>query len=76
MRASWIDDNAATIEDLNSKNGTTLCEVAVTGPSTLHDGDRIQVGPILVVFHASASVLSTATASGRPPQLRRSRKSP
>jgi pSer/pThr/pTyr-binding forkhead associated (FHA) protein len=69
-----IDRNSATIEDLQSKNGTTLREQGVTGPSALHDGDRIQVGPILVVFHASASGLSTATLNGR--SHLRSRKSP
>ena len=56
-----IDGHAASIEDLDSKNGTTLREQIVTGPSPLHDGDLIQVGPILLVFHASASGLSTAT---------------
>jgi DNA-binding winged helix-turn-helix (wHTH) protein len=71
-----IDGNAASVEDLNSKNGTKLREQVVTGSSPLHDGDRIQLGPILVVFHASASGLSTATVSGDTSQLRRSRKSP
>jgi DNA-binding winged helix-turn-helix (wHTH) protein len=71
-----IDGDAASIEDLESKNGTTLREQEVMGPSPLHDGDRIQVGPILVVFHASASGVSTATLTGGTSQLRRSRKSP
>jgi DNA-binding winged helix-turn-helix (wHTH) protein len=70
-----VDDNATTIEDLDSKNGTMLGDQTVTGPSQLHDGDRIQVGPIVVIFHASASGLSTETLTGRMSQLRRSRKS-
>jgi DNA-binding winged helix-turn-helix (wHTH) protein len=69
-----IDRVGASIEDLESKNGTTLREQAVTGPSPLHDGDRIQVGPILVVFHVSASGPSTTTLTGRTPQPRRSRE--
>ena len=69
-----IDRQGASIEDLESKNGTTLREQMVTGPSPLHDGDRIQVGPILVVFHASASGPSTTTLSARTSQPRRSRE--
>jgi DNA-binding winged helix-turn-helix (wHTH) protein len=70
-----IDRAAASIEDLESKNGTTLGAQPVTRPSPLHDGDRIQVGPILVVFHTSASGLSTATVTGRisPPRTSRRR---
>ena len=71
-----IDGDAASIEDLESKNGTMLREQIVAGQSPLRDGDRIQVGPILLVFHASASGLSTATVTGRPSQLRRSPKPP
>ena len=60
-----IDRQGASIEDLESKNGTRLREQMVTAPSPLHDGDRIQVGPIVVVFHVSASGASTATVTGR-----------
>jgi DNA-binding winged helix-turn-helix (wHTH) protein len=69
-----IDRQGASIEDLESKNGTTLRDQMVTGPSPLHDGDRIQVGPILVVFHVSASGPSTTTLTGRTPQPRTSRE--
>ena len=51
-----IDRPGASIEDLESKNGTMVRDQLVEGPSALHDGDCIQVGPILVVFHISASV--------------------
>jgi DNA-binding winged helix-turn-helix (wHTH) protein len=60
-----IDRHAATIEDLDSKNGTTLRAQQLTAPMPLSDGDRIQVGPILAVFHSSASGLSTVTMAGR-----------
>jgi DNA-binding winged helix-turn-helix (wHTH) protein len=69
-----IDGEAASIEDLASKNGTKLRDQVVTGPRTLRDGDRIHVGPILIVFHASASAFSTSTLPGRTSQLRRSAK--
>ena len=36
-------------------------ETAVKKPVDLHDGDRIQVGPIVVIYHASASGMSTET---------------
>jgi DNA-binding winged helix-turn-helix (wHTH) protein len=49
------------IEDLASKNGTMVNETAVKKPVDLHDGDRIQVGPIVVIYHASASGMSTET---------------
>lgn len=69
-----IDRQGASIEDLESKNGTTVRDHLVEGPSPLHDGDRIQVGPILVVFHVSASGPSTTTLTGRIPQPRKSRE--
>lgn len=69
-----IDRQGASIEDLESKNGTTVRDQMVEGPSPLHDGDRIQVGPILVVFHVSASGPSTTTLTGRIPQPRKSRE--
>lgn len=58
-----IGAEGALLEDLGSKNGTTLAEKAVTGKVPLHDGDRIQIGPILLVYHASASGMSTETVS-------------
>ena len=58
-----IGHGGATIEDLESKNGTTLADRPVTGKVALHDGDRIHVGPILVVYRASASGMSTETIS-------------
>ena len=69
-----VDRQGASIEDLQSKNGTTLREHMVTRPQPLHDGDRIQVGPILVVFHVSASGPSTTTLTGRTALPRKSRE--
>jgi DNA-binding winged helix-turn-helix (wHTH) protein len=69
-----IDRQGASIEDLASKNGTTLREQPVTGPLPLHDGDRIQLGPIVVVFHVSASGPSTATLTGRTSRPHTSRE--
>ena len=56
-----VTGTGAVIEDLESKNGTMVNDTAVTKPLDLHDGDRIQVGPIVIVYHASASGMPTET---------------
>jgi len=56
-----IGDGGAMLDDLGSKNGTRLRDRLVTGRVELHDGDRIHIGPILVIYHASASGMSTET---------------
>lgn len=53
--------NDARIEDLGSKNGTMVNGKPVSGRVLLHDGDRIQAGPVVVIYHASASGMSTET---------------
>lgn len=39
-------------------------DTPATKPLVLQDGDRIQVGPIVVVYRASASGVSTETIAG------------
>jgi DNA-binding winged helix-turn-helix (wHTH) protein len=56
-----VTDGDAVIEDLSSKNGTTVNDAAVTTRRALQDGDRIQVGPIVLIYHASPSGMSTET---------------
>ena len=56
-----VDERDAALEDLGSKNGTRVGERLVTGKVVLHDGDRILAGPVLIVYHASASGISTDT---------------
>jgi DNA-binding winged helix-turn-helix (wHTH) protein len=51
------------LEDLGSKNGTTLREALVTAPTVLHDGDRIRVGLAVVTYHASTSGMPTETVN-------------
>jgi len=43
----------ATLEDLDSKNGTYLGGRRIEGPQELKHGDRITVGPVLLVFCVS-----------------------
>ena len=52
---------AALLEDLGSKNRTTIGEAPLSGPTGLHDGDRISIGPIHLVYHTSSSGMPTET---------------
>jgi DNA-binding winged helix-turn-helix (wHTH) protein len=56
-----IDDSGARLEDLASKNGTRVGETLVAVKTALRDGDQIHVSPATVIYHASASGISTAT---------------
>ena len=58
-----IGEDEAVLEDLQSKNGTSVNGQAVNGSHRLRDGDRIQAGPILFMFHVSSSGISTETLS-------------
>jgi DNA-binding winged helix-turn-helix (wHTH) protein len=58
-----VSERGAVLEDLGSKNGTTIGEKPLTGSVVLRDGDQIHLGPALVIFHASASGISTETVS-------------
>ncbi len=53
-------DGSYTIADLNSFNGTLVNDQRVTQPTTLHDGDRVQLatgGPIFRFVHPSSAPL-------------------
>ena len=57
-----VAEGQATLEDLGSKNGTYLGERRITGPQPLQHGDRISVGPLVLVFcvsNAEETVSST-----------------
>ena len=61
-----VEAGDVLLEDLGSKNGTRIRGTSVTDRIALCDGDRIQVGPVLVIFHASASGMSTDTIADPP----------
>jgi hypothetical protein len=47
-----VREGRATVEDLDSKNGTSVAGQAVTSPRVLADGDVIQLGRrVTLVFH-------------------------
>lgn len=55
-----ITESRATIEDMQSKNGTFHEGVRVEGTVDLADGDVMEVGSVRIVYH-EISTLSTAT---------------
>jgi DNA-binding winged helix-turn-helix (wHTH) protein len=50
-----IRQDEAILEDLGSKNGTRRGEQLLSEPVALQDGDRIQVGPIVLIYRASVA---------------------
>jgi DNA-binding winged helix-turn-helix (wHTH) protein len=56
-----LENGAATLEDLGSKNGTLLRGRPVSSRVTVRDADRIQVGSEVLVFRVSTSGISTAS---------------
>ena len=58
-----VSGGDARIEDLGSKNGTTVGSERVAGSVALRDGDRCAFGPVVAVFCALATDASTVTQS-------------
>ena len=59
-----VRGDAATLEDLESKNGTFVDDERVTGPVPLSDGDTVRLGLVRLVFRAPGS-FSTTTKTAR-----------
>jgi DNA-binding winged helix-turn-helix (wHTH) protein len=56
-----VAGDAARLEDLGSKNGTTVNGGAIRGPLALRDGDRLLIGTVPLTYRTSATSLSTET---------------
>jgi DNA-binding winged helix-turn-helix (wHTH) protein len=54
----------AVIEDLGSKNGTTVGEQTVTGARELREGDKLAFGRVDALFCSAASGMPTVTEIG------------
>jgi DNA-binding winged helix-turn-helix (wHTH) protein len=52
----------ATLEDLDSRNGTFLHGRRLEKPAAIHDGDVIGLGPISMIFRVFSDVDSTEAA--------------
>lgn len=63
-----IADEAATLEDLGSKNCTLVNERPVKEPTRLSDGDAIQIGSTVLVFRVTSRMASTETAANSAQQ--------
>ena len=60
-----VKDARATIEDLDSKNGTFVAGVRLTAPAMLEPGETVRVGPCTLIFRVSDTLPVTETESGR-----------
>ena len=58
-----IDIDGARLEDLGSKNGTTVRGETVREPTSLSGGERLVFGSVVAVYRTSASGMSTETRS-------------
>lgn len=56
-----IDGHDARLEDLGSKNGTTIGETPVQNATPLQDGDRLEFGGIPAAYRGSTAAVSTET---------------
>jgi pSer/pThr/pTyr-binding forkhead associated (FHA) protein len=56
--------DVATVEDLNSKNGTFVADRSLDAPTQLCDGDRIRIGSVQLTFNAVRTAASTRTERG------------
>ena len=50
-----IENDEATLEDLNSKNGTQVMGEAITAPRVLKDGDEVEFGHVKGWYIVEAS---------------------
>jgi len=56
-----IENGAATLDDLGSKNGTHLNGVRIESANPLADGDEIRLGTIVLTFRATTTTDATET---------------
>jgi pSer/pThr/pTyr-binding forkhead associated (FHA) protein len=56
-----VAEEAVTLHDLSSKNGTFVNEVRVTTPVLLHDGAVIRLGSVSLQFRRLTDVSATKT---------------
>src|SRR5919204_1658957 len=49
------EEEALTVEDLGSTNGTYVNGVAISGPRALVDGDRLRIGKTVLKVHVAPS---------------------
>jgi DNA-binding winged helix-turn-helix (wHTH) protein len=67
-----VADGEACVEDLDSKNGTSVGNQRLTAPMPLRDGDRVTFGQVLFTYRRADANPATVTQLGRASPLRRS----
>jgi pSer/pThr/pTyr-binding forkhead associated (FHA) protein len=58
-----VDGAKTMLEDLGSKNGTTIRGSEVTGSAVLRDGDEVRIGPVVILYRAAVGGASTETVT-------------
>jgi len=58
-----VAEGGVTLEDLGSKNGTRVGDEQINGPVALRHGDRIVIGPVLLIFRATLDDATSTQAS-------------
>lgn len=61
----FVDSEKAMLEDLGSKNGTSVDGIKLREPAALRHGDRIGFGMLYLTFRESSAGLSTVTQISR-----------
>lgn len=61
-----VAGETATVEDLDSKNGTFVADRSLDSPTQLHHGDRIRIGSVELTFNAIRTPASTRTERAVP----------
>ena len=56
-----VEGAEARLEDLGSKNGTSVNGTRLAAPTVLRDGDRLVIGAVPLTYRTSAAALSTET---------------
>jgi DNA-binding winged helix-turn-helix (wHTH) protein len=59
-----VSPEKAVIEDLGSRNGTRVNDALIDRPVELKNGDRVRVGPAVLVFCVAGSSGSTSEETG------------
>jgi DNA-binding winged helix-turn-helix (wHTH) protein len=60
-----VSGGSATIEDLGSKNGTSVSGRQIDGPTPLEGGDQIELGSVMMIFRVFRAAGSTETKRSR-----------
>ena len=58
-----------TLTDLNSSNGTYVNELKIGASMTLHDGDRVRIGNVTLVFKSALASLAETNRVASPTEL-------